>query len=111
MSLLRLIPNLSVRCRVVAAAVVALLVGFGATSTSTLAQRSEDAADWDTAMSLPPAPDLNPDPGIVEINLETTVAQVEVAPGRRIEAWTYNGAIPGPMIHVKVGDRLIVHFT
>jgi len=62
-------------------------------------------------MSLPAAPDLNPDPNIVEINLEATVAQVELSPGRRVEAWTYNGAIPGPLIHVKVGDRLIVHFT
>jgi nitrite reductase (NO-forming) len=32
-------------------------------------------------------------------------------PGLEVEAWTYNGTIPGPIIRVEVGDRLIVHFT
>jgi FtsP/CotA-like multicopper oxidase with cupredoxin domain len=62
-------------------------------------------------LSLPAAPDLNPDPRILEINLAAEVARVEVSPGRRVEAWTYNGAIPGPVIRLSVGDRLIVHFT
>lgn len=57
------------------------------------------------------AQDLNPDPRILEINLTAEVAHVEVSPGRRVEAWTYNGSIPGPLIRLKVGDRLIVHFT
>jgi FtsP/CotA-like multicopper oxidase with cupredoxin domain len=78
---------------------------------STTAQSPEPAADWNTALSLQPAPDLNPDPQIVEINLDARVTEVDVAPGRRIEAWTYNGSLPGPLIRVKVGDRLIVHFT
>ena len=34
-----------------------------------------------------------------------------MAPGKRVEAWTYNGGIPGPLMRVQVGDRLIVHFT
>src|SRR6185436_8430349 len=68
-------------------------------------------AGWDAALRLPEAPDLNPDPRIVEINLEARPASVEIAPGERVEAWTYNGGLPGPLIHVNVGDRLIVHFT
>ena len=62
-------------------------------------------------MGLPAVQDLNPDPGILEINLTAQVASVEYAPGKRVEAWTYNGGLPGPLIHLKVGDRLIVHFT
>src|SRR5687768_5981089 len=67
--------------------------------------------DWDQAMSMAEVEDLNPDPGIVEINLTAKVAEVEIAPGRRVQAWTYNGSLPGPLIRVRVGNRLIVHFT
>jgi FtsP/CotA-like multicopper oxidase with cupredoxin domain len=60
---------------------------------------------------IPEAVDRNPDPRIVEIDLEARIATVEVAPGVRTAAWTYNGGVPGPVIHVRAGDRLIVHFT
>jgi FtsP/CotA-like multicopper oxidase with cupredoxin domain len=66
---------------------------------------------WQGAARLAEAPDINPDPHVVEINLEARLATVEVAPGQRVEAWTYNGGIPGPLIRVNVGDRLIVHFS
>ena len=64
-----------------------------------------------TDLSLPTVQDLNPDPRILEINLTAEVARVEISPGRRVEAWTYNGTLPGPLIRLTVGDRLIVHFT
>src|SRR4029453_10765800 len=64
-----------------------------------------------TDLSLPTVPDLNPDPRILEINLTAEVARVEISPGRQAEAWTYNGMLPGPLIRLTVGDRLIVHFT
>lgn len=66
--------------------------------------------DWDAGMRLPEAPDLNPDPHIVEINLEARISQVQVG-DLKVDAWTYNGLLPGPLIRVNVGDRLIVHFT
>ena len=63
-------------------------------------------------MKLPELTDINPDPRIVEVNLATRVASVEIAPGVRIEsAWTYEGGLPGPLIRVRVDDRLIVHFA
>ena len=59
-----------------------------------------------TAANAPAAAtDLNPDPNILEINLTAQVAKVEVAPGKTVEAWTYNGSLPGPLIRLKVGDR------
>ncbi|MGN6709683.1 MAG: multicopper oxidase domain-containing protein, partial [Candidatus Nitrosocosmicus sp.] len=35
---------------------------------------------------------------------------LEIAPGLRVDAWTYNGTIPGPTITATEGDRVIVHF-
>ncbi len=75
------------------------------------AQESLQAPDWDKTIRMPEAPDLNPDPHIVEIELEARIETFEVEPGLSVEAWTYNGLVPGPVIRVKVGDRLIVHFT
>lgn len=69
------------------------------------------APDWERAMGLPTVQDLNPDPNVLEINLTAQVAMVEYAPGKQVEAWTYNGSLPGPLIRLKAGDRLVVHFT
>ena len=66
---------------------------------------------WDQGIKLPEAHDRNPDPSIVEIDLTARIADVEVAPGYTVRAWTYDGGIPGPLIRAHVGDRLIVHFT
>jgi FtsP/CotA-like multicopper oxidase with cupredoxin domain len=65
---------------------------------------------WDADIKLAEAPDRNPDPAVVEIDITARIAEVEVA-GTRVRAWTYNGGVPGPLIRTKVGDRLIVHFT
>jgi FtsP/CotA-like multicopper oxidase with cupredoxin domain len=66
---------------------------------------------WDDGVRLPEAVDLDPDPRVVEVNLEAKVAAVSLRAGTTTEAWTYDGGIPGPTIRVKVGDRLIVNFT
>ena len=68
-------------------------------------------AGWDAGARLAEVPDTNPDPGVVEVTITAKLAEVEVAPGRRVRAWTYNGSIPGPLIRAQVGNRLIVHFT
>jgi len=86
-----------------------LLVLCLLTPSLTLAQ-SLAPADWDAGLKLAEAVDLNPDPKVVEINLTARLAEVEVAPGKRVQAWTYDGGLPGPLIKTRVGDRLIVHF-
>ena len=67
-------------------------------------------AAWDAGLKLSEAADLSPDPRVVEINLTARLAEVEVAPGKRVQAWTYDGGLPGPLIKTRVGDRLVVHF-
>ncbi len=67
-------------------------------------------AGWADGVKLNELPDLNPDPNIVEVNLVAKLADVEVAPGKVVRAWTYNGGLPGPLIKARVGNRLIVHF-
>jgi FtsP/CotA-like multicopper oxidase with cupredoxin domain len=88
---------------------VGVAVGWG--PGDPVAAQSLQPAGWDEAIRLEEAVDRNPDPNIVELDFEARVATVEIAPGREVEAWTYNGTIPGPLVRVKVGDRLIVHFT
>jgi FtsP/CotA-like multicopper oxidase with cupredoxin domain len=68
-------------------------------------------AGWDAGVKLVDARDTNPDPKVVEINMIARVAEVEVAPGAKVNAWTYDGRLPGPLIRARVGDRVIVHFT
>jgi hypothetical protein len=45
-------------------------------------------------VELAVARDTNPDPHIVEIDLTARIAAVEVAPGKVVQAWTYDGGIP-----------------
>ena len=35
---------------------------------------------------------------------------MQIAPGLRVDAWTYNGTIPGPTLTATEGDRVIIHF-
>ncbi|WP_433497590.1 multicopper oxidase family protein [Sphaerimonospora sp. CA-214678] len=44
--------------------------------------------------------------GTKEFELTTKVVEWEVEPGKTVEAWTYNGAVPGPTLHVDVGDKV-----
>src|SRR5919199_1739239 len=64
---------------------------------------------WADKLKLSEAVDTNPDPHIVELQLDARLADVQLESGERVQAWTYNGGLPGPLIRVHVGDRLIVH--
>jgi FtsP/CotA-like multicopper oxidase with cupredoxin domain len=67
-------------------------------------------AGWADDLALEEAEDINADPDIVEINLESKVSEIEFLPGLKTPAWTYGGSVPGPLIRAKVGDRVIIHF-
>lgn len=41
-----------------------------------------------------------------EVRIDVVVRQVEVGPDVRYNAWTFGGSIPGPVLHVREGDRV-----
>jgi FtsP/CotA-like multicopper oxidase with cupredoxin domain/plastocyanin len=42
--------------------------------------------------------------GVKEFELTAELTSWEVEPGTKVEAWTYNGTVPGPQIRLDVGD-------
>lgn len=48
---------------------------------------------------------------VKEFHLTAEETEVELQPGLKVKAWTYNGTMPGPEIRVKVGDRVRVVLT
>jgi len=40
------------------------------------------------------------------VRMDIVPAEVEIAPGVRYQAWTFGGSVPGPVIHVREGDRI-----
>ena len=44
--------------------------------------------------------------GTKVFNLEAKIVDWEVEPGKIVKGWTYNGQIPGPTMHVNVGDKV-----
>ena len=53
---------------------------------------------------------LEPQSKTHEYTLVAEETTLEIAPGVRVDAWTYNGTIPGPTLTATEGDRVIVHF-
>ncbi len=51
-----------------------------------------------------------PQPKTHEYTLIARDTTLQIAPGVRVDAWTYNGTIPGPTLTATEGDRVIVHF-
>lgn len=46
-----------------------------------------------------------------EVRLDVMVQEIEVAPGVRYRAWTFGGSVPGPVLHVREGDRVTFTMT
>ncbi|MFN3258819.1 MAG: multicopper oxidase domain-containing protein [Ilumatobacter sp.] len=49
--------------------------------------------------------------GTKKFTLVAEVTPWEVSPGEFVDAWTYNGVVPGPQIIVDVGDKVQVELT
>jgi FtsP/CotA-like multicopper oxidase with cupredoxin domain len=56
------------------------------------------------------APQVRAD-GTKEFHLTAKIVKWEVEPGKLVDAWTYNGVVPGPTIKVNVGDKVRVVVT
>ncbi|GAA1398687.1 multicopper oxidase domain-containing protein [Luteococcus peritonei] len=76
----------------------------GATGTApapTLDQSRDPAAGWKARVAaLPPATTMK----VHKLTLTATEEVQEVSPGVQQTVWTFNGAVPGPVLRGRVGD-------
>lgn len=70
----------------------------------------EQPDGWDADLVMAQPVDINPDPNILEFELEAKISDIEIEEGFATPVWTYGGSLPGPLIKAKVGDKVIVHF-
>jgi len=63
------------------------------------------------ALSL--APEVNPVPNtrVHEVRIDVTHSEVTVTDGVKFTAWTFGGTLPGPVLHVRQGDKVIFTMT
>jgi nitrite reductase (NO-forming) len=45
-----------------------------------------------------------------EITLIAQDVELEIAPGKRVKTWTFNGTVPAPTLRFTEGDNVTVHF-
>src|SRR3954468_18018797 len=48
---------------------------------------------------------------VIEYNLEASVFNWEIAPGKTVKAWGFNKQLPGPELRANVGDSLVIRVT
>jgi nitrite reductase (NO-forming) len=78
-----------------------------AAAVSPLSLASEEPIATPRDARLPP---LTPGPS-VNVALVVTDDNIEIASGVYYQAWTYNGTVPGPVIHVRQGQTVNVTLT
>jgi zinc transporter ZupT/lipoprotein-anchoring transpeptidase ErfK/SrfK len=71
------------------------------------AAEAQAQTDFSLLPSLPPVTAGK----LKTFHLIAEVKPWTVAPGIVVQAWTYNGTVPGPTIHVRAGDRVRVILT
>ncbi len=69
-----------------------------------------ETSPWNGPFDAALAVDDNDDPTTVEVMLEATESEVEIASGHHVRLWTYNQSLPGPTIEARVGDTIRIHF-
>jgi nitrite reductase (NO-forming) len=100
-----------------------LLGGLGALSASALLRPSRSSAATPDALrraeraqrsgSFVPFPARLPAPvggAVARFSITVEDRTIEIAPGVRIRAWTFNGRVPGPVLHVRQGQPVEVTF-
>lgn len=106
---------------VIRALALSAAASFGTASTATAAidPPPVKATVSDTPRNYavpPPAPfperlPALPSGHVVQVKLVLLDKSVEIQRGMRYRAWTFNGTIPGPVIHARVGDTIQVTLT
>src|SRR3954447_9554422 len=87
---------------------LAIAVALAAAVSLILSQQQGHATSGGSAYGVPDVVDVNSDPDAVETTIGADEGTVDVGQGVMAHAQTYNGTIPGPTFHLKVGDVVIV---
>ncbi|MCU0659571.1 MAG: multicopper oxidase family protein [Polyangiaceae bacterium] len=90
--------------RRLALALVALL-------SSCADEEAPPAAPGGDPTTLAVIEDMNPAPDVLEVNLEARASMHTYGSNPPTPVWAYNGAVPGPLLSARVGDRLVARFT
>jgi len=86
---------------------LALASACGADRT---ARPSQDPG-WRDGIALAQPIDLNPDPHVLEVDLQAVPTSMNITGAAATPVWTYNGTTPGPLLRAKAGDQMVVHFS
>lgn len=70
----------------------------------------EDLPPLPDVDGVTPIPDMNPDPHILEVDLVARPHAVQLLAGEATQLLNYNDQLPGPLLHARVGDQIIIHF-
>ena len=62
--------------------------------------------EGDAVTYLPNVAELKPGNRTHNVRLDIVAQEIEIAPEVRYLAWTFGGSVPGPVIHVREGDRV-----
>lgn len=62
--------------------------------------------EGDAVTYLPNVAELRPGNRTHNVRLDIVAQEIEIAPDVRFQAWTFGGSVPGPVIHVREGDRV-----
>lgn len=62
--------------------------------------------EGDAVTYLPEVAPLEPGNRTHHVRLDIVAQEIEIAPDVRYVAWTFGGSVPGPVIHVREGDRI-----
>lgn len=88
-------------------AVAFLVAAAHAACSSDTAEVATSPAD---PIALARPEDKNPDPNVLEIDLEARPSEKTFGSSPKTPVWTFGGSLPGPLLDAKVGDRVIVNF-
>ena len=89
---------------------LATVIAIAAATVLVLSQSSVRATSGGNPYTVPAVSDTNADPNIVETTIVADEATVDIGNGVSANAQTFNGTLPGPTFHLKVGDTVIVHY-
>ena len=80
---------------------------FGAPRATVTTEPATGAPVSGETLTLAPrlAP-LQPGNHTYAVEIDVLARDIEVAPGVRYRAWTFGGSVPGPVLHLREGDRV-----